>query len=411
MKNRATALAVAVAAVTLGGATAAFAEDAAKAPEAPKAWADTVKMSGWVDAGVTFNSQDSKSGVNFGHLFTDKTNKILLNQLGATLERPIDSKSKDVDFGFRIQGMYGSDSRYTHFLGLADNTRETGQFDLVEANVQAHLPVLTEGGVDVKAGSYVTLEGWEVIPGTGNTFYSKSYVFNFGIPLKHTGIMTITHVNPMVDIYLGVDAGVNTLPGHKDNNDAAGFHGGIGLNLDKVTILATTHIGPENPTGTAGVRPNHDLRWLNDIVLNWKISDKLSAITDANYIRDDGFKVSGGGVAEYLIYTVNPQLTVSGRAEVWADSSGFFVCGFPNNDDFARLQKGLSNGSFCGGNTTYGELTFGATYKPITMGPLAGVMLRPELRFDSSLNGTKPYADGTKGGQVTFGADIVIPLG
>ncbi|HTK33845.1 MAG TPA: porin [Caulobacteraceae bacterium] len=410
MKNRATAFAVAVAAVTLGSATAALAEDA-KAPEAPKAWADTIKASGWIDAGVTFNTKDAPSGVNFGHLFTDKTNKLLLNQLGVTIERPIDSKATDVDFGFRFQGMYGSDARYTHFLNLFDKSKETGQFDIVEANVQAHLPVLTPGGVDVKAGSYVTLEGFEVIPGTGNTFYSKSYVFNFGIPLKHTGVMTVTHVNPMFDLYLGVDAGVNTLPGHKDNNGAAGFHGGFGINTDKVTILATTHIGPENPRGTPGIRPNHDLRYLNDVVITWKVSDKLTAVTDANYIKDDAFKASGGGVAQYLIYAVNPQLSLSGRAEVWADPDGFFVCGFPGNQDFANLQKGLPNSSFCGGSTTYGELTFGATYKPVTTGPLTGVMLRPELRFDSSLNGTKPYADGTKKGQVTLGFDVVVPFG
>src|SRR5450755_19956 len=97
---------------------------------------------------------------------------------------------------------------------------------------------LTTGGVDVKVGQYVTLEGAEVINAPDNALYTHSYIFNFGIPFKHTGIMTTTHVNPMLDIYAGVDTGVNTTFGNHfncfncgDNNTAAAFHGGIGLNL------------------------------------------------------------------------------------------------------------------------------------------------------------------------------------
>ena len=100
-----------------------------------------------------------------------------------------------------------------------------------------------------------TLEGAEVISAPDNPLYTHSYIFNFGIPFKHTGIMTTTHVTPALDIYAGVDTGVNTTFGHRlddfrsgDNNKAAAFHGGIGLNNlfnGALTILATTHIGPE----------------------------------------------------------------------------------------------------------------------------------------------------------------------
>jgi len=147
----------------------------------------------------------------------------------------------------------------------------------------------------------VTLEGAEVINAPDNALYTHSYIFNFGIPFKHTGILTTTHVNPMLDIYLGVDTGVNTTFGNHldcfncgDNNRAAAFHGGFGLNLldGALTIAATTHIGPENPNVTpvilAGVDPNSALRYLNDVTVVWKATDKLTLTTDANYIRDDG---------------------------------------------------------------------------------------------------------------------------
>ena len=62
--------------------------------------------------------------------------------------------------------------------------------------------------------------------------------------------MTITHAKPWLDLYAGITTGVNTGIGWTgDNNAAVSFHGGIGLNLldGNLTVLATTHIGPENP--------------------------------------------------------------------------------------------------------------------------------------------------------------------
>src|SRR5437773_508489 len=81
-------------------------------------------------------------------------------------------------------------------------------------------------------GRFVTLEGAEVIDACGIFFYSHTYIFDFGIPFKHTGILTTTHVSPLLDLHLGVTTGVNTTFGRDgDNNDAIAFHGGIGLNL------------------------------------------------------------------------------------------------------------------------------------------------------------------------------------
>jgi hypothetical protein len=92
------------------------------------------------------------------------------------------------------------------------------------------------------------LEGAEVIDPTGDYLYSHSYIFNFGIPFVHTGIMSVSHVDPLVDIYAGIDTGVNTTFGDRNVAHPA-FHGGIGLNLldGNLTILATTHIGAQTP--------------------------------------------------------------------------------------------------------------------------------------------------------------------
>ncbi len=402
-----------------------------KAPIAVASWWDTFTITGHVEAGVTFNSHDTLNGINFGHLFTDKAGSPLLNQTLLTLQRPLDPKATGYDFGFKFQAMYGSDARYTHFLGEFDQSiNARNQFDIVEAHALWHLPWLTSGGVDVKIGQYVTLEGAEVIYAPDNSLYSHSYIFNFGIPFKHTGIMTTTHVNSTLDIYAGIDTGVNTTFGNSlncldcgDNNKAVAFHGGIGLNNllnGTLTILATTHIGPENPNTTAvaaacACNPNSALRSLNDITAVWKVTDKFTLMTDLNYIRDDGFKATGYGVAQYFAYTINDTYKVVGRGEIWRDKNGFFVAAFPGNLDFNKAEHGdptavVIPGGLPGQGITYGALTLGLNITPSVPKnslPFKEIVFRPEIRYDTSLNNTTPFAAGTKSSQFTFGGDII----
>jgi len=388
---------------------------AQQAAPAPAAWLDTVKFSGHVEAGTTANVDDPGNGLNFGHLFTDRSNQLLLNQALLTLERDVDPKATGYDFGFKLQGMYGSDARYTHFLGELDRvTKDRNQFDVVEANVTAHLPLLTAGGIDAKVGQYPTPIGAEVIDASGNFFYSHSYIFNFGIPLKHTGFYTTTHVSGVLDLWLGADSGVNTSLGDPgDNNDAWSGLGGVGLNLmgGNLTILALAHIGPENP------RPvplhNSTARQIYDLVATWKVNDKLTSTTELNFIRDDFFHASAGGVATYVTYALNDQLSIGGRAEVFRDDQGFFVAAFPSSNDFLNAQEGRPNLSFSGGKTTYGALTLGVNYKPPGIPKMFdGLVIRPEFRWDQALQTStvKPFDSRTSDHQITIAADVIVPF-
>lgn len=398
-----------------GAATAADLGGSIYGPPPPSRadWWKDVKFSGHIEAGYTFNADRPADDLNFGHLFTDRSDVPLLNQFILTLERPLDAKKEsEFQVGFKLQGMYGSDGRYAHFLGEFDRQDHRNQFSVVEAYLNYHLPILTKGGVDVKVGQYVTLEGAEVIYAPGNFFYSHSYIFNFGIPFMHTGVMTTTHLSPMVDLYLGLDTGVNTTFGRDgDNNDAIAFHGGIGFNLlnGDLTILATTHIGPELARGTPGVDPNSDLRYLSDITTIWKVTKKLTSTTDINYIRDDGVKAEGWGVAQYFTYTLNDRWSVGVRGELWKDRDGFFVAAFPGNLDFINAAKGLPATVISGGATTYYALTLGANYKPPVEKRFEGLVIRPELRWDWSSD-TTPFNAGTEDRQFTAGIDIIIPF-
>ena len=393
--------------------TAPTSDTPAAPPEAPAAWSDTLKLHGSLEAGFTINPAGPGDGLNFGQLFTDKSNEPLLNQLLLTAERPLDPKAEGDDYGFKLQALFGTDARYTHFLGEFDRSiHDRHQVDVVEANFLAHFAALTDGGVDIKLGQYSTPLGYEVIDATGNTFYSHSYIFNFGIPLKHTGGYATFHVNDTLDIYAGGDTGVNTSLFHGDNNGVPAFLGGIGLNnlLDgKLTVLALSHIGAENPDN-AIPDADHQIRWINDVVFTYKEDDDNTFVLEANYIKDDGFHAQGYGAAGYYIRTLDDSLSVAGRAEVWRDANGFFVGAFPHPLDFVNVEKGEPATVVSAGKVTYGELTLGLTYKPSVPDAIAGTMIRPEVRYDRALAGGLPYDNQTAKGQATLAFDIVVPF-
>jgi hypothetical protein len=407
-------------------ATEAAPAPAAEAPP-PGFWINGIHLSAQIEAGITYNPDHPKN--NFGQLFTDKPNTVLLNQILLTANKPLDPKATDFDWGFKLQGLYGSDARYTQFLGELNrvNPNDRNQFDIVEANVLFHLPVaFFEGGLDIKAGQYSTPIGYETIDPSTNPFYSHSYIFNFGIPLKHTGVLTTSHVTGLLDLYLGVDTGVNTTFGPLgDNNGAISFLGGFGLNMmdGNLTVLALSHIGPENATrvlSPEGFNANGYYRYLNDVIVTYKATTALTFVTELNWIRDDfaGAATSGKpsaanafGVAQYVSFALSDTLTLNGRAELYRDDNNFFVASFQGNSTFVAAEQGLAGGTGTvkGKTTTYSGITLGVTYKPADMpAPISGLMIRPEVRWDHDLGGTKAFNAGRNNSSFTLASDIVL---
>lgn len=384
---------------------------AAPQPAPPAFWTSAITLSAQLEGGITVNPASPKNGLNFGQLFTDKANQFLLNQILLTAEKDVDPKATGFDWGFKFQVLYGSDARYTQFMGeLNHSIGSRYQLGFQEADVSLHLPWLGAGGTDVKIGQYPTPIGYEVIDPKGNPFYSHSYIFNFGIPLEHTGGYAVVHATPMLDIYAGADSGVNTTFGGGDNNSVAAGLAGFGLNNlagGKLTVLALTHFGPENPTRTVP-GANSKFRYENDAVITYKASDKLSFTTELNYIRDDAFHADGYGAAQYASYALNNRLTLNGRAEVWRDNKGFFVGAFPGYHDFINSELGLPATVITAPPTTYSEFTVGVTYKPPVPPVISTLEIRPEIRYDRSLNGTHPFNAGRDAGAVTLAADVIL---
>ena len=365
------------------------------------------KISGWIDSGITFNPASPQDNQNFGRFFDDRANEPLLNQLVINFERALAPQPGEFDWGFKLQFMYGSDARSIHSLGLFSDTAATSivQPDLVEGYLNLHFPIISEGGLDLKLGKFVTLEGVETIDPRTNFFYSHTYIFNVGIPFNHTGALATFHATKWLDLYSAITRGVNT--SIEDNNDSVSFHGGVGLNLlaGKLTILATTSIGPETPNN------NHDQRYFNDIAITAKITEKFTSLTDLNYALDEVSDAQAFGIAQYFTYAINSWVTAGIRGEIFWDDDGFYVFSFANTHDPMRALEGgptIDPRTVGGGKTTYGAITAGVNIKPPMPKPLAGLAIRPEIRYDCSLNDTRPFNNSSDRDQFTAGIDLIV---
>jgi hypothetical protein len=239
-----------------------------------------------------------------------------------------------------------------------------------------------------------------------NAFYSHSYIFNYGAPFNLAGVLATLHARSWLDVYAGLTRGGNVTL--EDPNDSVSFYGGIGGSFDdgRFSYMAMTHLGPEN------VDDNSNYRYLNTITLSWKATDKLTSVTDLNYVYEESFGATGYGIAQYLTYTINDWLTAGVRGEIWRDADGFYVAQFASNNDFIHFTRGdptvFDPRTVGGGITTYGALTFGLTLRPRVPKPLSGLMIRPELRYDRSLNDTHPFNDSSDIDMLTAGLDVIF---
>ena len=377
-------------------------------------WASSIKLDFQGDVGITVNPASPNNRQNFGRLFDDAANRPLLNQALLTLHRDVDPKATSPDVGFKLQLLYGSDARIVHTLGVLDQLiHDRNQLDIVEANVSVRLPDIFANGLDIKAGIYPTPLGVELIDPKTNAFYSHSYIFNYGLPYKHTGALATAHVSDLIDLYLGIDSGTNVAVGYGtgDNNNRPGGIAGIGLNMmdGKLTVLALSHMGPENSKRNTPFA-NSAMRYYNDLVVTWKTTDKLTLTTEGNYVKDDGVRAEAWGITQYAAYAVSDTVTLNGRAEIFRDNTNFFVSTPVGYLDYVAAERGtFGRFNTAPKPTTYSEFTAGLTYKPSwTPSQLSTLLVRPEIRYDQTLNNSRVFNDGRDRGAVTLATDLLI---
>ena len=163
-------------AMTLGfiRCEAAWADDAA-APAKPAApsVSDVLTASGLTESGYVSASYYHSNGYNTDHQFDDKHDSFQLDQAALTV-----AYQPKEGFGALVDVAAGEDMK---ILNAAEGSNPN-TFDIVQGFVQ-----YAKGPLTVIGGKFVTLAGAEVIAPTGNTNFSRSFLF-YAEPLTHTGI-------------------------------------------------------------------------------------------------------------------------------------------------------------------------------------------------------------------------------
>ena len=258
----------------------------------------------------------------------------------------------------------------------------------------------------MKLGKFVTLEGAETIDPRTNFFYSHTYIFNFGIPFNHTGALATFHATKWLD----PDGRRYARREHQhrrqqrlvcfSRRDRTQLHRG----QTDVVAASPTSVLKRRTTITISVIST-------DITTTWKITDKLTSITDLNYAHDDGADADAYGIAQYFTYAINSWLTAGIRGEIFGMTRAFMWSRLPTPMTRCALWKGqptIDPRTVGGGKTTYGAITAGVNIKPPMPKPLAGLAIRPEIRYDRSLNDTRPFNDSSDRDQFTAGIDFIV---
>jgi len=320
---------------------------------------------GWTEFGYS-NKSDG--------VFETHPHHFDLQQLNMYVEKLADG-SEGWGWGGRVDVMYGTDAQNTQSFGNHAHRFDYLQSDFNHGVYGWAIPQLyaevAHENLSVKVGHFYTLLGYQVVPATGNFFYSIPFTFNFGEAFTHTGALATYKASDTVTVYGGYTLGWDT--GFDQLHGGSNFLGGSSVKVtDSLTATFITTIGN---LGWIGEGYSHSL------VLDWVINDKWEYVFQSDTLRTNrnpyqaaGDKFDTVGVNQYLYYTFCPKLKAGGRVEWWKADG-----------------------------TSYQEITGG-----FNIMPTANLRIRPEVRYQWSPGGAGGNQFGIPMDQTIFGIDAIL---
>jgi hypothetical protein len=358
----------------------------------------------WVNAGVTYNTNDPEDNFNGPVTFGDRSGEFQLNQLNVYLEKAIVSEGDKWDLGARFDVMFGSDAIFTQAYGAFSNG---GGWDLNLLNDRfyniavpnAYLQVYAPfgNGLTIKAGHFYTPIGYEVVTAPDNFFYSHAYTMQYGEPFTHTGFQGNYTIDKNWAVMGGVVTGSET--GGWDGNFSdqlgnwSGLMGATWTSNDEGTSL--------NVSGTYGsTSETNSAAWsMYSVVFQHNITDKAHLVLQHDHGFADGNARLGTtdaewyGVNSHLYYDIKDDLKIGIRGEWFRDHNNARV--------FSPARAvGVVNTP---GGVSYYEVTAGVTWKPKTW-----LSLRPNIRYDWTGDSIKAFDAGNRDDQLLFSTDVTV---
>ena len=355
-----------------------------------------LKIGGWADFNYTYNSTghgpsaNPSGGPGIAPVMNRFGNEFNVQQLGLLISKPLDKECWS--WGFNIIALAGADASFlTPTKGGWANTNPRFGFDFTDLNLTAHLPILTEGGVDVKAGRQTTILGPMGALAWQRPFTSSDYAWYNMEEGRYTGVSAVWHVNKQLDWYNGFELGWGTFFAQK--GIAPQYITNISYWLDedakKAKVWTTLLTGPttdDSNKNTTVVEFGFQYNWNRYL---WTIID-----TQMVYSRGPVFGAPTPGYIEraYDVYTyngihLNKCWDFNTRAEYYYDADG----------------NGYAGG-FGIPKTSYVGLTAGLNFHPTKW-----MEFRPEIRYDYATNPAfGPALNNLHRNELTVAADLLI---
>lgn len=337
-----------------------------------------VKFGGFTEIGFAGNPRDPSDNRNGPVTFNEKPNNFRLHQVYGFIEREADRSTDTISFGFRADVMYGADAHFSSARNFDSNVLNTSNDkNLIFPQVYGEIFLPAGNGVTAKVGHFYTLIGYEVVPSTGNFFFSHAYTMQYGEPFTHTGALLSYPINDNIEVTGGVVTGWDS-----NFKQPANFLGSVAYSTDdEGTSLTTSVITGDVRTRDIGINDDHN-RTMGSIVLEHDWTDRLHYVLQSDFGYEESsalnpFSSKWYGVNQYMFYDVLHNLTAGIRGEWFRDEDG------------VRVVTGTP-----GTSSNYWAVTGGVNYTPI-----AGFTIRPEVRYDRASNGNQ-FNDGKKDSQV-----------
>jgi hypothetical protein len=320
------------------------------------------KIGGWVQIGYHTRGDESNALLRGDGLFNDHPDHVQLQQSWLFVEKSAGGDSCCWDFGYRADFVYGTDGQDTQAFGGEptdwDNDWDHGNF-YGSAIPQLYVE-MANCDWRVKAGHFFTIVGYEVVPSSGNFFYSKSLSVCLAEPFTHTGVLADYSVNDCLTVHGGYTAGWDT--GYTEFGGDT-YIGGFTYTPDDCSSLAyVATVGDfgSGPGGSDSDGYSHSIVYSRQLGCNFEYVFQNDHVNNQLFVNNGaaglatnlGFPALGATTGQitsynqYLFHTISDCLKLGTRLE-WMDYGGTEII----------------------------ETTFGVNYRPH-----ANVVLRPEVR-------------------------------
>ena len=285
--------------------------------------------------------------------------------------------SKGFDLGFRADVMYGIDGNegqsfgnvnpgkydFLHGYGGFGDPNSMGAYEWALPQLYAEVAM---GDLTVKGGHFYTIIGYEVVPSTGQFFYSRQLTFWNSEPFTHTGALATYKVSDKLSVSGGYVAGMDT--GFYQYAGGNAFLGGFTYQATDNTQIIYGMMG-----GDMGWRGDGAI---NSIILSQKWTDKFSTVHQLD-ILNSNLTVSAGGVPRQG--TEQADFNTLAGGFIAQNSVGFINYGFYEIN--SRLKAGTRFEIYYPDGQEYYTWTYGVNIKPH-----ANLVIRPEVRHMWSPN-------------------------